>query len=95
MDMSPNVTHVIGINPDPYWSPKDLPFSIALEYAKVGRPIARKGWPRDCEGGLLLKDGKFFGAPVMVIMQGGLGLPVRDILANDWYILSEPKPTTP
>lgn len=74
---------------------ENLSFSTALDHMKNGVAVARKGWPKDCEGGLLLKDGKFFGAPVMVIMQGGLGLPVRDILANDWYILSEPKPTTP
>jgi hypothetical protein len=70
----------------PVW-PSDVSFSIALDYAKQGRAIARNGWPKDCEGGLLLRDGEFFGAPAMVIMSGGLGLPVQDILANDWYVL--------
>lgn len=74
---------------------ENMDFADALVHMQDGRAVCRKGWPKDCEGGLLLKDGKFFGVPVLVIMQGGLGLPVRDILANDWYILSEPKPTTP
>jgi hypothetical protein len=74
---------------------ENLSFSTALDHAKAGVAIARKGWPKDCEGGLLLRDGKFFGAPVLEFIKTGqgplvamcTGLPTHDIIANDWYVL--------
>ena len=85
--------YVLAIDPEA--SPDNIPFSVALEYAKAGRPIARKGWPKDCDVGLLMKYGRLFGAPVLYVHTGGYAMPMQDILANDWYVLSEPvKDTT-
>lgn len=72
--------HVLGINPKA--SPKDIPFSVALEYAKMGRYIKRDIW----EGFLVQKDGAFFtqrGAPYNISSDC--------IMENDWMVLPERK----
>lgn len=75
----------IGVNPN--MSPSGLPFGVALMFARHGRCIARKGWPKDCEGGIFMYEGRLVGAPAFILTSEGLALPMKDIMADDWYVL--------
>lgn len=68
----------------------NLPFSLALEYLKAGRTVARKAWPKDCEAGVFLHGNLITGSPALISYPGGLGLPISDILATDWMVLHGP-----
>lgn len=64
-----------------------MPFGIAIMFAKGGYTIARKGWPKDCDGGIYMHEGMLVGAPVFVPTAEGLALPMKDIMAEDWMVL--------
>lgn len=66
---------------------ESMPFGIAIMFAKGGHTIARKGWPKDCEGGIFMYEGRLVGAPAFILTSEGLALPMKDIMADDWYVL--------
>ncbi len=61
---------------DPAASPKNIPFSVALEYAKRGRLIKRTAWTNS----VVATDGSPHGS-----------LMLGDILASDWEVIQETK----
>ncbi len=76
---------------DPAASPKNTPFSVALEYLKAGREVRRARW-RD---GALKYDyaNKWItGSPLLMVADTNMiAIPVRDILATDWEVIPETK----
>ena len=81
----PNTMHISFHEHSPYLasfnknaSPKDIPFSVSLEYAKMGRLVKRSGWMNT----VLAIDGHRDGV-----------VKIADLLANDWMVLpKEEKP---
>lgn len=77
---------------DPTASPKNMPFSVALEFLKAGREVRRAQWkpdtlrvqPRGHEGA---------GGLCMVyaasLVQGDFTASLNDLLATDWMVIEE------
>ena len=70
---------------DPKASPKNIPFEIALAYAKAGRKIRRKDWTED-DCYLYMADGMVH-ASTSVSEAYRSHLYMGNLTANDWYVL--------
>ena len=89
VNMTDHVDFVIQF--DPKASPKNIPFSVALEYLKAGREVRRAQW----------RDGAFrydyankwiTGSPLLMVADTDMiAIPVRDIIATDWEVIPETK----
>lgn len=74
---------------DPRASPKNLPFSVALEYLKSGRSIRRTAWPE--KGSMRIaprKDALVFYDPAG-LTHYAWAPSTFDFLATDWEVLPE------
>ena len=78
---------------DPNASPKDIPFSVALEYLKLGREIARPHWCTPARrrvqphgiggvGGLRVITGASYD-------EGPFHPDTAEMVANDWLVIPE------
>ena len=69
---------------DPKASPKNLPFSVALEYAKAGRKIKRTHW---CDGAYAWIEGNVLTMKYGMGQVGPLTDYMADTLKNDWCVI--------